>query len=150
MTFWSPNGAREIVHEKELRLLDRAFQLGDYCKRSFDDLQSGVIIDVKVKSRFEHAISHEDVPGWFTTEDLKEKTVGEIGDYVAYDDWIGQVSSFNELRKTVSHEGQIVEVRINLSVCSTLINFEAARFLMNILFNLLLDNLYVCLNSALV
>jgi ubiquitin-conjugating enzyme E2 O len=76
--------------------LDRVFQLGDYCKRSFEDLQSGVIIDVKVKARFEHAISHEVVPGWFTTDDLKEKIDGEIGDLVACDDWIGQVS-FQEL-----------------------------------------------------
>lgn len=104
VTFWSPNGAPEIVHENELRLLDRAFQLGDYCKRSFDDLQSGVIINVKVKSRFEHAISHEEVPGWFTTQDLKEKTDGEIGDYVSYDDWIGQVSSSDEFFSNNSHD----------------------------------------------
>jgi ubiquitin-conjugating enzyme E2 O len=94
----SPNGTREILHENQLYLLDRVFQLGDYCKRSFEDLQSGVIIDVKVKGRFEHAISHQHVPGWFTAEDLKEKTDAEIGDYVAYDDWIGQVRLFNESR----------------------------------------------------
>lgn len=92
VSFWTHNSAREILREDELCLLDRVFQLGDYCKRSFEDIQSGVIIDVKVKGRFEHAISHQNVPGWFTIEDLKEKTDAEIGDYVAHDDWIGQVS----------------------------------------------------------
>jgi ubiquitin-conjugating enzyme E2 O len=95
VSFWTPKGTSEILHENQLCLLDRVFQLGDYCKRSVEDLQSGVIIDVKVKGRFEHAISHQHTPGWFTTEDLKERTDAEIGDYVAYDDWIGQVRFFN-------------------------------------------------------
>lgn len=94
VSFWSANETREILHENQLCLLDRVFQLGDYCKRSVEDVQSGVIIDVKVKGRFEHAISHQLIPGWFTTEDLKERTDAEIGDYVAYDDWIGQVRFF--------------------------------------------------------
>jgi len=72
--------------------LDRALQLGDYCKRSLEDFRSGVVTGIKVKGRLHHAISHEDVPGWFTAQDLKDRIEAEVGDYVAHDDWIGQVS----------------------------------------------------------
>jgi ubiquitin-conjugating enzyme E2 O len=92
VSFLSHNGTREILHESELCLVDRSFQLGDYCKRSLEDLRSGIITKIRVKGRLHHAISREDVPGCYVADDLKDRTEAEVGDYVAYDDWIGQVS----------------------------------------------------------
>ena len=42
-----------------------------------------------------HVISGEPVQGWKTMDDLQEKRKAEIGDYVAYNDWIGQVRQFS-------------------------------------------------------
>lgn len=92
VSFLSHNGIREILPESELRLVDRSFQVGDYCKRSLEGLGSGIITKIRVKGRLHHAISREDVPGWYAADDLKDRTEAEVGDYVAYDDWIGQVS----------------------------------------------------------
>jgi ubiquitin-conjugating enzyme E2 O len=65
-------------------------QPGDYCKRSIDDMRSGVVLGMSVQGRLAHVISGELVEGWKTMDDLQEKRKAEIGDYVAYNDWIGQ------------------------------------------------------------
>jgi ubiquitin-conjugating enzyme E2 O len=69
-------------------------QPGDYCKRSIDDMRSGVVLNVHVRGRLVHAISDEPVKGWKTSSDLQDKHDGEIGDYVVHDDWVGQVGLF--------------------------------------------------------
>lgn len=84
-------GEREILPESDLRLVDRSLQPGDYCKRSFDDVRAGVVTNIKVKGRLSHAISSEKVDGWWTLDELEDRSDAEIGDYVSYDDWIGQV-----------------------------------------------------------
>lgn len=38
-----PKGAREILHESKLKLVDRSYQPGDLLKRSVDDVQAGVV-----------------------------------------------------------------------------------------------------------
>ena len=86
-----PNGIREILPESEFTLVDRMFQPGDLCKRSIDDVRSGVILSVDVKGRLEHAISGEPVPDWKSMNDIEIPADVDIGDYVAYDNWIGQV-----------------------------------------------------------
>ena len=86
-----PNGIREILPESEFTLVDRMFQPGDLCKRSIDDVRSGVITSVDVKGRLEHAISGEPVPDWKSMSDIETPADVDIGDYVAYDNWIGQV-----------------------------------------------------------
>lgn len=48
-------------------------------------------ISVEVKGRLEHAISHEQLPEWKTTSDLLTAIDVDMGDYVVYDDWVGQV-----------------------------------------------------------
>jgi ubiquitin-conjugating enzyme E2 O len=88
-----PNGIREILPEPEFTLVDRMFQPGDLCKRSIDDVRSGVITSVDVKGRLEHAISGEPVPDWKSMNDIETPADVDIGDYVAYDNWIGQVRS---------------------------------------------------------
>jgi len=86
-----PNGIREILPESEFTLVDRTFQPEALCKRSIDDVLSGVITSVDVKGRLEHAISGEPVPDWKSMNDIETPADVDIGDYVAYDNWIGQV-----------------------------------------------------------
>ncbi|KAN0135671.1 ubiquitin-conjugating enzyme3 like-protein [Lactarius tabidus] len=105
-----PNGIREILPESEFTLVDRMFQPGDLCKRSIDDVRSGVIISVDVKGRLEHAISGEPVPDWKSMNDIEIPADVDIGDYVAYDNWIGQVVElFDEAVVDVSN-GQLVRL----------------------------------------
>ncbi|KAF9479723.1 hypothetical protein BDN70DRAFT_878485 [Pholiota conissans] len=91
VTFLTNEGEREILHQSNLRLVDRTLQPGDYCKRSFDDIMAGVVTNIKVKGHLAHAISGQKLEGYRTLEDIEDKADAEIGDYVAYDDWIGQV-----------------------------------------------------------
>ncbi|KAI0734484.1 hypothetical protein C8Q72DRAFT_880146 [Fomitopsis betulina] len=86
-----PRPSREIVPEAQLDLVDRNYQPGDLLKRSVDDVVSGVVTGVEVKGRLEHAISHEQLPEWKTTSDLLTAIDVDMGDYVVYDDWVGQV-----------------------------------------------------------
>lgn len=91
VSFLTEGGEREILLESDLKLVDRTVQPGDFCKRAIDETQSGIVTDIHVKSRLEHAISREAVEGWKTLDDLMTKVDAEIGDYVVFDDWIGQV-----------------------------------------------------------
>lgn len=105
-----PNGIREILPESEFTLVDRMFQPGDLCKRSIDDVRSGVITSVDVKGRLEHAISGDPVPDWKSMNDIETPADVDIGDYVAYDNWIGQVVElFDEAVVDVSN-GQLVRL----------------------------------------
>jgi len=107
-----PNGVREILPESEFTLVDRMFQPGDLCKRRIDDVRSGVITSVDVKGRLEHAISGEPVPDWKSMNDIETPADVDIGDYVACDNWIGQVrpSSLCEVSTALTLH-QVVEVR---------------------------------------
>lgn len=82
---------RQILPESELVLVDRTFHPGDFCKRSIDDVRSGVVMNAHVNGRCEHVVSGERLEGWTTLEELSDRTYAEVGDYVTYDDWIGQV-----------------------------------------------------------
>jgi len=99
VTFISHKGERQILPESELQLLDRTLQPGDYCKRSFDDVRAGVVTNIKVKGRIAHAVSAEKVDGWRTLEDVDDRADAEIGDYLVYDDWIGQVFTHSQLSR---------------------------------------------------
>jgi ubiquitin-conjugating enzyme E2 O len=86
-----PSGNRDIIPEINLILVDRIFQPGDYCKRSVDDVRSGVVTSVDIKGRLEHAISGVPLEGWKSICDLESLADADIGDYVVYDNYIGQV-----------------------------------------------------------
>ncbi|KAG1715995.1 hypothetical protein ID866_1160 [Astraeus odoratus] len=86
-----PGGVREIVSEADYTLVDRTFQVGDYCKRSIDDLRSGVVVNTEIQAKLVHAISGEPVKGWKDIKNLRHATGVNGGDYVVYDDWVGQV-----------------------------------------------------------
>ena len=88
---WFPNGRREILPETELFLIDRIFQPGDLCKRRIDDVRAGVIADVLVRSFLSHSVSNVHVPQSFEPSEIVNPPECDIGDYVVYNDWIGQV-----------------------------------------------------------
>ena len=104
VTFLSHGSLRQILPESDLRLVDRTLQTGDYCKRSVDDLRSGVVTSTTVKGHLAHAISAVPVEGWRVVNDLEDKVDADIGDYVTYDDWIGQVrpiKSYDKIFKMI-------------------------------------------------
>ncbi|KAJ7706339.1 hypothetical protein B0H17DRAFT_1036793 [Mycena rosella] len=98
---------RQILPESELVLVDRTFHRGDFCKRSIDDLRSGVVIKARVDGRCEHVVSGERLEGWTTLEELSDRTYAEVGDYVTYDDWVGQL--YDEVLVEIS-TGEIIRL----------------------------------------
>jgi hypothetical protein len=90
---WFPLGTREILPEGDFRLVDRTFQPGDFCKRAVEDVFSGVVTSIEVKGRLVHSISGEEVEGWRSMSELETAADIFVGDYVACDDWVGQVRS---------------------------------------------------------
>ncbi|KZT36569.1 hypothetical protein SISSUDRAFT_1049714 [Sistotremastrum suecicum HHB10207 ss-3] len=105
-----PSTSREIVQESELTLVDRSFNIGSPVKRSFDDVQSGIVVDVETKARLEHAISGVVVPGWISTLDVYPSPPLEIGDYVIYDDWVGQIEEVFDESTVQLGSGDLVRV----------------------------------------
>ncbi|KAG9314231.1 hypothetical protein JVU11DRAFT_5018 [Chiua virens] len=104
-----PGGLREIVSESEYELVDRTFQVGDYCKRSLDDVRSGVVVGTHVQARLVHAINGEPIKGWRNIKELRHAANVNAGDYVVYDDWIGQVIElFDEL--VISASGALIRM----------------------------------------
>jgi ubiquitin-conjugating enzyme E2 O len=89
---WFESGLREILPETSLVLVDRLFQPGDFVKRAIDDVRSGVVTSIDVKAKLVHSITGEPLEGWKSLGDLGGETEVFMGDYVACDDWIGQVS----------------------------------------------------------
>ncbi|KZT05999.1 uncharacterized protein LAESUDRAFT_759881 [Laetiporus sulphureus 93-53] len=105
-----PRPTREILLESELDLVDRMFQPGDPLKRSVDDVVSGMVTGLDVKGRLEHAISGEPIPGWKSTDEVDPAVEVDLGDYVVYDDWVGQVvEMFDEAIVDVGN-GHLVRV----------------------------------------
>lgn len=93
---------RKILPESELILVDRTFHPGDFCKRNIEDVRSGVVLKARVDGRCEHVVSGERIEGYVTLAELADRTYAEVGDYVTYDDWIGQVRAVNEHRIAVT------------------------------------------------
>lgn len=91
ISFFADN-RREIRQESDFNLVDRFFQPGDVCKRSVHDVQSGVVAHVNVEFQLAHVISGKPIEEWKTIRDVKSFADIAVGDYVACDDWIGQVS----------------------------------------------------------
>ncbi|RDB28833.1 putative ubiquitin-conjugating enzyme E2 24 [Hypsizygus marmoreus] len=109
VSFLTDRGEREILPEAELRLVDRTIPPGDFCKRTVDDVRSAVVTNVQVKGRIEHVISGDSL-GWRTLEDLDSRTGAEIGDYVVYDDWVGQVIELYDESLIELSSGQLVRL----------------------------------------
>ncbi|KAL1940019.1 hypothetical protein VTO73DRAFT_9354 [Trametes versicolor] len=86
-----PKPMREIVPEDTLELVDRLYQPGDLLKRSVDDVRSGVVTRTHVKGRLEHAVSSFSLPGWKSMEEIESAVEIDMGEYVIYNDWVGQV-----------------------------------------------------------
>ncbi|THH34055.1 hypothetical protein EUX98_g169 [Antrodiella citrinella] len=84
-------GTREILPESKLQLVDRSYQPGDLLKRSVDDVQAGVVTSIEVTGLLEHTINGQEIPGWRSTDETECDLEVDMGDYVVYDDWVGQV-----------------------------------------------------------
>lgn len=94
VSFLCDGEQRAILPESELELVDRTIQPGDFCKRSIEDICSGVVTNVRVKGRVQHVIGGQHIEGWWTRDDFEIRADAEIGDYVIYHDWVGQVTIF--------------------------------------------------------
>lgn len=90
-----PSGLRDILPESLFTLVDRIFQPGDLCKRSIDDVCSGIVTSVHTEVRLAHSVTDEPVEGWKALNDIERSHSPEVQDYVLHDDWIGQVSKAN-------------------------------------------------------
>ncbi|KAI0371562.1 hypothetical protein BV20DRAFT_965322 [Pilatotrama ljubarskyi] len=86
-----PRPVREIVSEDVLELVDRMYQPGDLLKRSVDDVRSGVVTSTHVEARLEHAVSGQTIPGWKSMDEVDSAVEIDMGEYVIYNDWVGQV-----------------------------------------------------------
>ncbi|KAI0355359.1 hypothetical protein OH77DRAFT_1403203 [Trametes cingulata] len=86
-----PRPVREIVSEDVLELVDRMYQPGDLLKRSVDDVRSGTVTSAHVKARLEHAVSGQPIPGWKSMDEVESAVEIDMGEYVIYNDWVGQV-----------------------------------------------------------
>jgi len=96
VSFFVEPTVSEIKSASELRMVDRNFRTGDICQRvGSDDPQPGTVIDARVKSLLAHAISGKEIPGWKTKVDFELPCQPEVGEYVTYDNWIGQVFTFH-------------------------------------------------------
>ncbi|KAJ7225675.1 hypothetical protein GGX14DRAFT_421669 [Mycena pura] len=101
---------RQILPESELVLVDRTFHPGDFCKRSVDDVQSGVVLHSRVDGRCEHVISGERVEGWTALAELSDRTYAEVGDLVTADGWIGQVIELYDEVLVETASGEIIRL----------------------------------------
>lgn len=90
-----PSAAREILPESCFTLVDRSFQPGDYCKRSIDDVRSGIVTAISTMGRLEHAVTGAPVEGWIHKTDVEAPASADIGDYVLFDDWVGQACALS-------------------------------------------------------
>lgn len=92
-----PSQSREILPESEFTLVDRPMQIGDIVKRRTEDLQSAVVTSVSVRFKVAHAVSGRKLDEWKTMSDVKALEEIQVGDYVAYNDWIGQIQDVSEV-----------------------------------------------------
>ncbi|EIN14046.1 hypothetical protein PUNSTDRAFT_140436 [Punctularia strigosozonata HHB-11173 SS5] len=108
---WAHPSGRDIVHESELVLVDRAFGPGDLCKRNIDDIPSGIITNVDCRVLLCHAVDETPIEGWKTMEELEDPQDVELGDFVVHADWIGQiVEMFDEAIVQVEGSRRLVRV----------------------------------------
>ena len=88
-----PNSSRDILPESSLKLLDRPLQTGDLCKRRYEDVQAAVVTRVNVRFKLSHAVTGQVLDEWMTMDRIKDNDDIAVGDFVACDDWIGQIQS---------------------------------------------------------
>lgn len=89
------SGRKEILPESEFTLVDRSLHPGDVCKRSFDDVRSGIVVNAESTFRLFHAISGTFIPQRVSFRDVVPSIKFVVGDFVIYDNWVGQVRSYS-------------------------------------------------------
>ncbi|KAH8120020.1 hypothetical protein DFH11DRAFT_1557864 [Phellopilus nigrolimitatus] len=114
-----PTNLREILPESDFKLIDRPMQPGDVCKRRYEDMQSAVVTSVNIKFKGAHAVSGQKWDEWKTVNDIKEINDIAVGDFVAYNDWVGQVQDLFDESIVQIADGSLIrlpEVSVRLSV----------------------------------
>ncbi|KAK0528112.1 hypothetical protein OC835_004767 [Tilletia horrida] len=92
---WYPSGKRAIVDEATLQVRDRAFQVGDLCKRSVLTTMSGVILDVSIEAQLEHVFSRQRTT-WVPAAEFTNAARILVGDHVIAANWVGVVEEVFE------------------------------------------------------
>lgn len=59
--------------------------------KSFGCVFAERLHSIEVKGRLEHAITGAEIPGWKSKDDVECYIDVDMGDYVVYNDWVGQV-----------------------------------------------------------
>ncbi|TDL28122.1 hypothetical protein BD410DRAFT_782087 [Rickenella mellea] len=105
-----PDHLRDILSESDFTLVDRLFEPGHLCKRSVEDMQSGIVVGVDVRLKAQHAISGVLIDEWKTVDDLDMVMDVSVGDYVTYNHWIGQVQGMFDESIVEIADGQLVRL----------------------------------------
>ena len=79
--------------ESELVLKDRDFVKGDVIKRSLDQVESGVVMQVTTEVQLENCITGQVVADgqWVPMKKLASSLAMEPGDKVVYNNWLGTI-----------------------------------------------------------
>ncbi|KAI4523174.1 hypothetical protein K525DRAFT_222350 [Schizophyllum commune Loenen D] len=113
---WLSTGEHEILPETDFVLSDRLFQLGEFCKASINDVPSAVVTNVNMRIRVAHAVSGEELPGWHTLDEFAPRPA-DVGEYLVYNDWVGQIQTFDEtLVEAAGHLIRVPELSTRLVV----------------------------------
>lgn len=74
-------------------------------------LRQAACYSIEVKGLLEHAVTNVPLPGWKSRDDIEWYMDSDMGDYVVYNDWVGQVcTSFVMPSRVYSQALQVVEV----------------------------------------
>ncbi|CAD6951998.1 unnamed protein product [Tilletia controversa] len=100
-----PSGKRAIVDESTLEVHDRAFQIGDLCKRSALTTMSGVILSVSIEAQLEHVLSKQR-SDWVPASEFTNAARVFVGDHVINSNWVGVVEEVFEEALVEPHNAQ--------------------------------------------
>lgn len=89
-------GTKRVINQSAVELEDRTISIGDAVKRNWSDSESGRVMGMEVMCRLSHVLTGEPVDGWVPNSALIGGMEVEVGDRVAYDDWIGVIEKVNE------------------------------------------------------
>ncbi|KAH7106773.1 hypothetical protein BKA62DRAFT_631682 [Auriculariales sp. MPI-PUGE-AT-0066] len=101
-----PTGKREIVLEPDFVIVDRSFHVGDVCKRSVNDVRSGIVLRSEVSARLAHAITGVALKDPVPSNKLRPSVDYFVGDFVLCDNWVGQIEEVFEENTVQTGNGQ--------------------------------------------
>lgn len=94
VSFLGKDYPQGLCWESMCTVLDRVLEPGNVCKRNIEDPESAIVDRVSTEFRPCHNISEHTILQWYTKNDVEYSLYLNLGDYVIYDDWTGQVSPY--------------------------------------------------------